>query len=69
MVVHAIVRLWGFYFNMFIERIEIAKKLGISGKALNRIAYYGKLEYKTINNKRHYDFDEVIEIIKKAKNE
>jgi len=49
---------------MFIERTEIAKRLGISGKALNRIAFYGKLEYKLINNKRCYDLDEVIKTIK-----
>ena len=52
---------------MLIERTEIAKKLGISGKAFNRIAYHGKLEYKLINNKRHYDFEEVIKTIKKGK--
>ena len=52
---------------MLIERIEIARRLGISGKTLKRIVYYGKLEHKMINNKRYYDFEEVVETIKKNK--
>ncbi len=50
-----------------IEQTAIAKRLGISNNALHRITWHGKLEYKLINNKRHYDFDEVIETIKKSK--
>ena len=53
---------------MLTEQTEIAKRLGISNKAFHRIAYHGKLEFKLINNKRHYDFEEVIETIKKNKN-
>ncbi len=50
-----------------IEQTEIAKRLGISNKTIKRITYHGKLEYKLINNKRHYNFNEVVETIKKNK--
>ena len=50
-----------------IEQTEIARRLGISNNALHRIVYHGKLEYKLINNKRHYDFEEVLKTIKKDK--
>ncbi len=48
-----------------IEQTEIAKRLGISNKTIKRITYHGKLEYKLINNKRHYNFKEVVKTIKK----
>ena len=51
-----------------VEQTEIAKRLGISNNAFHRIAYYSKLEYKLINNKRHYDFEKVIKIIKDNRN-
>ena len=50
-----------------VEQTEIAKRLGISNNALHRITYHGKLDFKLINNKRHYDFEEVIKTIKKGK--
>ena len=53
--------------NDYIEQTAIARKLGISNKAFQRIAYYGGLEFKLINNKRHYELSEVLAVIKKAK--
>jgi len=53
---------------MLIERTEIIKKLGISGKVFKRIVYYGNIQYKVVNNQKCYDFDEIIEGIKKGKN-
>jgi transposase-like protein len=51
-----------------IEQTEIARKLGISNNAFRRIASTARLEFELINNKRHYDWQEVLEIIKKGKN-
>jgi len=53
---------------MLIEQTEIAKKLGISNNAFRRIAKYAGLKFQLINNKRHYDFEEVVETIKKNNN-
>lgn len=50
-----------------IEQTEIAKRLGISNNAFRRIAQQGKLEFTLINNKRCYDFDEVLKIIQAGK--
>lgn len=47
-----------------LEQTLIAKKLGISNNAFRRIAQCAKLEFKLINNKRCYDFNEVIKTIK-----
>ena len=51
----------------YLEKTEIARKLGISNKVFQRIAYYGGLEFKLINNKRNYKLSEVLAVIKKAK--
>ena len=47
------------------EQTEIAKKLGISNNAFRRFAHESKLEFKLINNKRHYKYDEVLEVLRK----
>ena len=51
----------------FVERTIIAEKLGISRKTLDRIAYYGKIEFKIVDGKRYLDFDNVVETIRKGK--
>ena len=52
---------------MFIEQTEVAKRLGISNNAMRRIAKNAGLEWKLINNKRHYDWQEFLEAVKKGK--
>jgi len=53
---------------MFIEQTQIAKNLGISMKSLHRMLYaagYEKPEnFKLIANKRHYDYDKILELIR-----
>ena len=51
----------------FDEQTAIAKKLGISNNAFKRMAQAAKLKHELIDNKRNYDWDEVIEVIMKAK--
>lgn len=58
---------------MWIEQTEIARKhLGISMKAFRRILDAAKYDipenYKLIANKRHYDYDKIIELIQKNSN-
>lgn len=48
------------------EQTEIAKKLGISNTQFRRIAECARLEFWLVENKRHYDFAEVLEAIRKA---
>lgn len=52
------------------EQTQIAKQLGISMKALHRILYHSGLEqaerYELINGKRHYQFEEVMQVIRKG---
>ena len=50
-----------------IEQTEIAKRLGISNNAMRRIAALAGLEFKLINNRRHYDWQEFLDVIKKGK--
>ena len=50
----------------YTEQTEIARKLSISNTAFRRIAHYGKLEFKLINNKRHYRFPDVLQVIQQA---
>ena len=55
---------------MWIEQTEIAKKhLGISANSLRRILSAAKYDipenYKLINNKRHYNYNKILEIIQK----
>lgn len=54
---------------MWIEQTEIArKKLGISMNAFHRMlrasGYEIEKNYRLINNKRHYDYDKILELIK-----
>lgn len=51
-----------------LEQTEIAKRLGVSNKVMRRIAQTAGLEFKLIENKRHYDWDEFLEAIRKGKN-
>lgn len=51
-----------------IEQTEIAKKLGISNNQMRRIAETAGLKWELINNKRHYEWEEFLEAIRKAKN-
>jgi hypothetical protein len=50
-----------------IEQTEIAKRIGISNNAMRRIATTAGLEFKLINNRRCYDWQEFLEAIKKGK--
>ena len=50
----------------YTEQTEIARKLSISNTAFKRIVYHGKLEFKLINNKRHYRFSDVLRVIRQA---
>ena len=53
---------------MFYEQTQIAKNLGISMKSLHRILNAANFEtsenYKLINNKRHYDYDRILKLIR-----
>ena len=53
---------------MFYEQTQIAKNLGISMKSLRRILNAANFEtsenYKLINNKRHYDYDRILKLIR-----
>ncbi|MFH1444900.1 MAG: hypothetical protein ABIF08_00230 [Nanoarchaeota archaeon] len=46
-----------------IEQTIIAQKLGISNKAMRRIAQSAKLKFKLIDNKRHYKWKDFVEAI------
>lgn len=48
-----------------VEQTEIARKLGISGTKFRRIVQ-GRLEFQLINNKRHYDYEQVLQLIRNA---
>jgi len=50
-----------------LEQTEIAKKLGISNNAMRRIAATAGLKFELINNRRCYDWEEFLEVIKKGK--
>lgn len=53
------------------EQTEIAKQLGISMKAFNRILRSANIDnenhFKLINNKRHYELEEILKIIQIGK--
>jgi len=51
---------------MLTEQTEIAKMLGISHNQFRRMVE-GRIEFKLINNKRHYKTEEVFAVIKMAK--
>ena len=52
------------------EQTEIAKTLGISMNALHKILQAANIEkephFKLINNKRHYNIEEILQVIKKG---
>ena len=50
-----------------LEISKIAKILGISNNAFKRIAFLGKLKYKTKGFKKYYNFDEVLKVIRISK--
>ena len=50
---------------MLCEQTEIAKKLGMSNTKF-RLMIEGKAEWTLINNKRHYDMDDVNRVIEEA---
>jgi len=50
-----------------IEQTEIARRLGISNNNMRRIATTAGLEFELINNRRHYDWEEFLEAVKKGK--
>ncbi len=54
--------------NNLTEQTEIARKLGISNKAMRRIAEAAELKWTLINNKRHYKFEDFLEAIRKGGN-
>lgn len=47
---------------MLIEQTEIAKKLGMSNNKFKKLIH-DKLEFQLINNKRHYEWEEVLRFI------
>jgi len=51
---------------MIIEQTEIAKKLGISARQFRKMIALTDLPFELIENKRHYDFEKVIEKIKES---
>jgi hypothetical protein len=55
---------------MLLEQTEIAKRLGISMNALHRILNSSGLStekyFKLINNKRHYEYEDVLKAIRKG---
>jgi len=54
---------------MLIEQTEIARRLGISSKKFRSLMYRHNMQFQLVNNKRHYEWDEVIALIQKGKNE
>lgn len=50
---------------MQIEQTQIAKQLGMSNKKF-RLMVEGKIDWTLINNKRHYEMNEVLKLIKIA---
>ena len=49
---------------MLLDKSEIVKRLGIPKKAFKRIVYYGNLRYQLIDNKKYYNFEEVVKVLK-----
>ena len=47
------------------EQTEIAKKLGMSNKKFRHMVE-GRLKWTLINNKRHYEINEVLILIQSA---
>lgn len=52
---------------MKIEQTVIAKKLGISNTAFQRIAHNARLEFWLIKNRRHYEWNDVLRVIRAGK--
>jgi len=50
-----------------VEQTEIASRLRISNKQFKRIAETAGLEFILINDRRHYDFPEVLAAIQRGK--
>lgn len=48
---------------MQLEQTIIAKKLGISNTAFRRIAENAKLVFELINNRRCYEWEDVLKVI------
>jgi len=51
---------------MYKEQTEIAKALGMSNNQFRKMIE-GRVEWKLINNKRHYKMKDVLGVIKLAK--
>jgi hypothetical protein len=52
--------------EMMEEQKSIAKKLGMSGTQFCKMIALTDLPFELIDNKRHYDYDKVIEAIKNS---
>ncbi len=50
---------------MLFEQTEIAKKLGMSNTKF-RLMVEDKIKWTLINNKRHYDMDDINRVIEEA---
>jgi len=57
--------------KILLEQTDIAKKLGISMNALHRILRASGYEpnYKLLANKRHYEYEAILDIIRNARGE
>ena len=53
---------------MLTEQTQIAKNLGISMNSLHRMLHASGFEtpenFKLINNKRHYEYEDILKLIK-----
>lgn len=51
---------------MLIEQTKIAEKLGISRTQFRKLMYKYNMKFELIDNKRHYEYKDVLELIQKG---